>query len=157
MSRGAGAGHPLAQSPHREDLTMAWRKLVAPAWIVAALLFGLPAHADDIAGTWLSQSGETRVRFSPCGGIFCGVIVWVSKPGKDVNNPDESKRERSLVGIQMVTMKPQGGGSYSGHLYNYQDGKTYSGKAKVTGAGLELSGCVLGGLICRSQVWKRVD
>jgi uncharacterized protein (DUF2147 family) len=136
---------------------IAWRKLIASASMAVALTASLPAHADEIAGTWLSQSGETRVRFSPCGGVFCGVIVWVSKPGKDVNNPDADKRDRSLVGIQMVTMKPQGGGSYSGHLYNYQDGKTYSGKAKVSSAGLELSGCVLGGLICRSQTWKRVD
>lgn len=97
------------------------------------------------------------MRITPCGGAFCGAIVWVSKPGKDVNNPDASKRERSLIGVQMVTMKPQGGASYTGHLYNYQDGKTYSGKASVSSAGLELSGCVLGGLICRAQTWTRAD
>ncbi len=138
----------------------AWRKVfasLAAALLAGLLLASLPAQAEDILGTWLSQSGETRVRFSPCGGAFCGVIVWVSKPGKDVNNPDAAKRERSLVGIPMVTMKPQGGASYSGRLYNYQDGKTYSGKAKVTAAGLELSGCVLGGLLCKTQTWTRVD
>jgi len=42
-------------------------------------------------------------------------------------------------------------------LLNTEDGKTYSGKAKVTSARLELSGCVLGGLICRSQTWTKVD
>ena len=136
---------------------IAWRKLIAASSLITAFAVSLPAQADEITGTWLSQSGETRVRFSPCGSVFCGVIVWVAKPGKDVNNPDADKRDRSLVGVQMVTMKPQGGGSYSGHLYNYQDGKTYSGKAKVSTAGLELSGCVLGGLICRSQTWKRVE
>ena len=135
----------------------AWRKLIASASLAAALMASLPAQAEDITGTWLSQSGETRVRISPCGGAFCGAIVWVSKPGKDVNNPNASKRERSLIGVQMVTMKPQGGAELYGHLYNYQDGKTYSGKAKVSSAGLELSGCVLGGLICRTQTWTRVD
>jgi uncharacterized protein (DUF2147 family) len=133
------------------------RSLIAFASLAIAFAASAPARADDITGTWLSQSGETRVRVSPCGGQFCGTIVWVSKPGKDVNNPDESKRDRSLVGIQMITMKSTGATSYSGHLYNYQDGKTYSGKASVTAAGLALSGCVLGGLICRTQTWKRVD
>ncbi len=133
------------------------RGLLAFASFAAVLAASPAARADDITGTWLSQSGETRVRVSPCGGQFCGTIVWVSKPGKDVNNPDESKRDRSLVGIQMITMKSTGSANYSGHLYNYQEGKTYSGKASVSAAGLALSGCVLGGLICRTQTWKRVD
>jgi uncharacterized protein (DUF2147 family) len=130
---------------------------MALASFAIAFAASAPSRAADITGTWLSQSGETRVRIGPCGGQFCGTIVWVSKPGKDANNPDESKRDRSLVGILMITMKSTGGTSYAGHLYNYQDGKTYSGKANVTSAGLALSGCVLGGLICRTQTWKRVD
>lgn len=134
-----------------------WRSLMAFAALVVALVASPSARADDITGTWLSQSGETRVRISPCGGQFCGVIIWVSKPGNDVNNPDAGKRSRPLVGVQMITMKSTGGTSYSGHLYNYQDGKTYTGKASVTAAGLALSGCVLGGLICRTQTWKRID
>jgi uncharacterized protein (DUF2147 family) len=135
----------------------ALRSLLGFASLAVALSASPSARADDITGTWLSQSGETRVRISPCGGQFCGTIVWVSKPGNDVNNPDAGKRGRPLVGVQMITMKSVGAASYSGHLYNYQDGKTYAGKATVTGAGLALSGCVLGGLICRTQTWKRVD
>ena len=33
--------------------------------------------------------------------------------------------------------------------------KTYSGSATLSGNSLKMSGCVLGGLICRSQNWKR--
>ena len=135
-----------------------WQRLILSASIFGAFAAGIPAQAQEMAGTYLSQSGETRVRMSPCGSAFCGTIVWVSKPGNDVNNPDPAKRDRSLVGIQMIfNMKSTGGASYAGSLYNYQDGKTYTGKAKVTARGLDLSGCVLGGLICRSQSWTRVD
>ena len=133
------------------------RSLIAFASYAVVLAASQAARAEDIAGTWLSQSGETRVRVGPCGGQFCGTIVWVSRPGRDVNNPDASKRDRPIVGIQMITMKSMGASSYSGHLYNYQEGKTYSGKASVSPAGLALSGCVLGGLICHTQIWKRVD
>jgi uncharacterized protein (DUF2147 family) len=136
---------------------VSWRGLAAAVTLIGGLVFSQTASAQEISGTWLSQSGETRVRISPCGAAFCGFIVWVAKPGKDVNNPDPAKRDRSLVGVQMITMKSAGGASYAGSLYNYQDGKTYSGKAKVTSARLELSGCVLGGLICRSQTWTKVD
>ena len=132
--------------------------MAASAIAAVAGFASLPAAAEEMAGTYLSQSGETRVRMSPCGSGYCGTIVWVAKPGNDVNNPDADKRGRSLVGIQMISdMKSTGSGTYAGSLYNYQDGKTYTGKAKVAAKGLELSGCVLGGLICRSQVWKRVD
>jgi len=134
------------------------RSLVAAAAFIGALGVSGMALAEDVSGTYLSQSGETRVRISPCGSAYCGVITWVSKPGNDVNNPDESKRSRPLVGLTMIYgMKSSGGDSYSGKLYDYTSGKTYTGKLKSGGNDLELSGCVLGGLICRSQTWKRVN
>ncbi|TIU33013.1 MAG: DUF2147 domain-containing protein, partial [Mesorhizobium sp.] len=34
--------------------------------------------------------------------------------------------------------------------------KTYSGKATISGASLKMSGCVLGGLICKSQTWHKL-
>ena len=42
-----------------------------------------PAAAQKFspAGTWLSQTGETRVRIAPCGGQMCGTIAWVKNPG----------------------------------------------------------------------------
>ncbi|SED51541.1 Uncharacterized conserved protein, DUF2147 family [Rhizobiales bacterium GAS188] len=134
------------------------RRLIAGAALVGALVMSGAVRAQEIAGTYLSQSGETRVRMSPCGAAFCGVIVWVSKPGNDVNNPDEAKRSRPLVGIPMIYgMKSTGDGTYAGKLYNYTNGKTYTGKLKVSGSELELSGCVLGGLLCQSQTWKKVN
>jgi uncharacterized protein (DUF2147 family) len=127
-----------------------------------ALLFAAtaPASAQSVspAGTWLSQTGETRVRISPCGGQMCGMIVWVKSPGKDVHNPDAGQRGRDLVGIRMVTMSPSGADQWRGTLYNYTNGSTYSGTMKMTGRNtMELSGCVLGGIICRTQTWTRAQ
>ena len=67
-------------------------------------------------------------------------------------------RARPVVGLRLTSdMLPSGDG-YSGTLYNPQDGRTYSGRLRIVGpASLELSGCVLGGLICRSQTWKRTN
>ena len=50
-------------------------KLALAALALAALT--LPASAQDATGTWLTASGETRVRIAPCGGNVCGTIVWV--------------------------------------------------------------------------------
>jgi uncharacterized protein (DUF2147 family) len=122
-------------------------------------LLGLPAQAQspDPSGTWLTQSGDTRVRIAKCGTALCGIIVS-STYQKDTNNSDPKLRERSMVGVQMISdIRPTGDG-FSGQLYNPQDGKTYTGKLKVMSpTTLQLSGCVLGGLICRSQTWTKAN
>ncbi len=128
--------------------------------LAAALLasLSLPASAQDASGTWLTASGETRVRIAPCGGNLCGTIAWTKNAGaKDEHNPNAALKSRNLVGINMITMKPAGDKKWSGTLYNPQDGKTYSGTLTVNSASsLSLSGCVAG-IFCRSQNWTRVN
>ena len=53
-------------------------------------------------------------------------------------------------------MSASGGGNYEGEITKPSNGKTYSGKAKLSGNSLKLSGCVFGGLICESQTWTRL-
>lgn len=128
--------------------------------LAAVMLAGLavPAVAQDASGTWLTASGETRVRIAPCGGGLCGTIVWTKNAAaKDEHNPNAALKNRSLVGINMITMKPAGDKKWSGTLYNPQDGKVYSGTLTQNGANsLSLSGCVAG-IFCRSQTWTRVN
>ena len=125
--------------------------------IIAALAVSMgAAFAGEPTGTWVTQGGDSKVRIVPCGGGFCGTIVWLNEDRKDSNNPDPSLRGRSLVGVQLIFNMQGSGDSYSGKLYNPRDGKTYSGKLKTIGADkLQLSGCVLGGLICKGETWTK--
>ncbi len=128
--------------------------------LAAAMLasLSLPAVAQDASGTWLTASGETRVRIAPCGGSVCGTIVWTKDSGaKDQHNPNAALKGRTLVGVNMIQMKAAGDKKWSGTLYNPQDGKTYSGTLTQNSANsLSLSGCVAG-IFCRSQTWTRVN
>ena len=123
------------------------------------VMFALPASAQsaDPSGTWVTQSGDTRVRIAKCGAEYCGIIA-ASTYQKDTNNADPKLRDRAIVGVRMIwDLKPDGDG-YIGQLYNPQDGKTYTGKLKMTSAKtLQLSGCVFGGLICKSQTWAKTN
>jgi uncharacterized protein (DUF2147 family) len=140
------------KSPEENEMKL---KLALAGALLA--LLSLPASAQDAAGTWLTASGETRVRIAPCGGNLCGTIIWVSKPAKDENNPNAALKGRNVVGINMITMKPAGDKKWTGTLYNYTDGKTYSGTLTQNSANsLSLSGCVAG-IFCRSQNWTRVN
>lgn len=137
------------------------KRSVATLALLGAALVAAPALAQgaDPSGTWLSESGETRVRIARCGGAYCGTIIGVKGEARDVNNPDPAQKSRPLVGVQMISdIRPTGDGGFQGALYNPKDGKTYSGKMRLKdAAALELSGCVMGGLICRSQTWTKVN
>jgi len=134
---------------------------------VLALTGSGSAFAAEPNGTWLTQTGGSRIRMADCGGALCGTIVWLKepndpdtgKPKTDKNNSDAAKRSRPLLGVQIVLgMKPAGAGKWTGQVYNAEDGKTYSGNLTFTGGdSLQLQGCALGGLVCKSQTWTKVN
>lgn len=131
---------------------------IPPLLLAAALLAPVGVHAATLDGTWLTQSGETRVTIAPCGSVACGTIQWLRDPRADSENPDPGKRARPLIGTVMLSdLIPDGTDRWKGQLYNFESGKTYSGALELQGADrMKLSGCVLGGLICKSQIWTRV-
>jgi len=119
-----------------------------------------PGRAADATGTWQRPSGSSQIRIAPCGASLCGTLVWLKTPRKDVNNPDPSKRGRSLVGTRTVLgMTPSDkAGQWKGKVYNAEDGKTYRGVMTLEGSNrLKLEGCVLGGLFCKGETWARVN
>ena len=135
---------------------------------VIAVIFGAaaPALAADPIGKWLTQDNKATVNIVHCGAALCGTIVALKepndpatgKPKTDINNADTAKRSRPVIGSQIVfDMKPSStADKWDGQVYNAEDGKTYSGSITLTGANtLDLKGCALGGLICKTQVWNR--
>jgi uncharacterized protein (DUF2147 family) len=109
-------------------------------------MLSVPAFAEDVIGTWVRDTGASRVRFEKCGDAVCGSLVWL-KPGADPS---------AKVGQKIFyDMKPNGANSWSGSAFNPEDGKTYTGKMTLSGNTLSTSGCVMGGLICKSANWTR--
>ena len=122
------------------------RQLVGLALVAGAVAVSSPSLADP-SGTWLRDNGNSRVRVAPCGDAICGTIVWL----KDADTP-------SKVGQRVFfDMKPNGENKWSGKAFNPEDGKTYSGTMTLAGRNLTTSGCVLGGIICRSVSWSKVN
>jgi uncharacterized protein (DUF2147 family) len=115
------------------------------------------AQPSDPSGTYLSETGETRVRIAKCGQVYCGTILSVQGEAKDVHNPNAGLKTRNLVGIQMISDIQPASDGFTGKLYNYKDGRTYTGKMTFAGKTMQLSGCVLGGLICRAQTWAKLN
>lgn len=139
-------------------------KLIRAALIGAGLLaFGAgqswAQKAEDAFGVWEHPDNGSHIQVAKCGGGLCATIVKVRDPSRtDVNNPDPNKRKRPVKGITIMSgAKKTGDKTWSGNLYNTQDGQTYSGTLTVVDkTHLKLQGCVLGGLICQGPTWTRI-
>jgi len=134
---------------------------------ILCLAVATPASAGDLRGNWMTENSRATVAIASCGAALCGNIVALKepndpatgKPKTDKNNPDAAKRVRPMLGVQIVIdMKPDSADKWKGEVYNAEDGKTYSGSITLVNAStLTLQGCVLGGLICKSQTWTRTN
>ncbi|MBN9669762.1 DUF2147 domain-containing protein [Roseibium aggregatum] len=122
------------------------------------LLSGTVSLAADAKGDWVRPNGASKIRIAACGSALCGKLIWLKSPRNDTQNPDASKRDRPLLGVQIVrSMQPTSkSNQWKGKVYNAEDGKTYTGFIELTSANkLKLEGCVLGGLVCKGETWSR--
>jgi uncharacterized protein (DUF2147 family) len=125
---------------------MGFKQVFYTACTLGLLGLTSPAQADP-SGTWLRENGNSRIRIAACGAALCGTIAWV----KDPNGP-------AKVGQKVFfDMKPSGASTWNGQAFNPEDGKTYSGTMTLSGNSLTTQGCVLGGIICRSVKWSKVN
>ena len=109
--------------------------------------------ADPAEGIWQTEVDDgsyAHIAVTPCGPAFCGVIARTFKDTGEYKSPNLGKK---LV----IDMVPQGGGEYKGEVWRPSNDKIYIGKMTVNGNKLDLAGCVLGGLICASQHWTRLQ
>ena len=119
---------------YREEPTM-MRKITIAAF--ALMMAAGTAYADDINGNWKTNSGETAAITG--GGPFSITLKTGKHSGKRIG-----------------TFTASGKNKYTGKITDPANDKTYSGKASLSGSNLKMSGCVLGGLICRTQNWKKM-
>lgn len=131
----------------------------AAALAIAIFALAAPAQATDIYDVWQSEKNEKgafiQVRMIPCvsdAKLLCGRIVDAINPTKA---PDDKP---DWIGELIIeNMKANGANAWSdGTIWASNDGSVYASKLKLDGDVLEVSGCVLGGLICGGQDWTRV-
>ena len=124
------------------------------ALAAAFTALALPAMADPVLGMYKTQPGDDgnygHVELYQCGANICGAI-------RKAFNASGAEIPSDNIGKRMIwDMTANGGGSYSGgKIWAPDRDKVYSSKMELSGATLEVSGCVLG--ICRGQSWKRVN
>jgi len=135
-------------------------------WVSTTAFSFLPNNPDAIVGDWKTGEGTAVVRIYKNGNKYQGKIIWLKEPNDpatgqprvDRNHPDESSRNRPLIGLVNLW-----GFNYSkennwedGKIYDPKNGKTYSCKIKMTNPNsLEVRGFIGVSLIGRTDMWTR--
>jgi uncharacterized protein (DUF2147 family) len=132
-------------------------KLLAAALV--ALPIAAPAAANDpappIASEWHNPSNSVHVRIDRCGAQLCGTVTWANaKAQADAQRGGTA----NLIGTRLFRdLQPAGAGKWRGKVFVPDIRKTFSGTLSFADANTMVGkGCVLFGLVCKSQTWSRV-
>jgi uncharacterized protein (DUF2147 family) len=145
----------MTRASNTRECVIVKRLMIAAMLNVCAIS---AAFAQSPIGEWQVEDGTAHIRIVSCGNALWGVINWTKyPPGKDENNPNPAKRDRSVMGMPILINMKRSEQQWQGEVYNAQNGETYSSYISLKSPDvLRIEGCVLGGLICGGEDWTRV-
>jgi uncharacterized protein (DUF2147 family) len=120
--------------------------------------------APDIAGTWKTPAGAV-IEIARCGKEPCGRIVDFKAPRgytvrstPDVNNKDQSKRARKVLGLKVLWKLKPGADTWKGRVYDPRRGFSANATLRKKGrSNLEVKGCVRVVFnVCETETWRKV-
>ena len=123
------------------------------AFALAAAPVAVPL--DQPVGLWENPRATIRVRTAPCGAALCGAIVAAS-PTAEADARDAGVT--NLIGTELLRDYRQiGPDRWAGTVYVPDMGHSFSSRiVQLSPDTLQISGCLIGGFLCKSQIWKRV-
>lgn len=112
---------------------------ISCVFLFASVVAFAENEADRILGEWLIGNGDVCVKVERIGTEYVGHIAWLKEPiypqghplqGRnkiDRFNPDESKRQRPLIGLMVLEKLTYSGNNKweGGTIYDADSGKTY--------------------------------
>jgi uncharacterized protein (DUF2147 family) len=142
---------------------------IATAALLAPSSQSFAASADP-TGYWMKPDAEreSKIQVFKCGAGkkgLCAKIAWLKEPndskGKplhDVRNENPAMRGRSIVGLAIFTgLTPSAPSTWTGKIYNPEDGHTYSATLTVLSRKqILLRGCKAW-LLCGEKQWLRTS
>ena len=140
------------------------KKALPPALLASAFATVSAADTTDsaILGTWKTPKHDGKVVIEECGAAICGRVIdgreLRANPAQtDVHNPDANKRERRILGLNILEGYTGGPTEWKGgSVYDPQTGDS-SGNSTLTLTGpntLVVKGCRI--VFCRSETWTKI-
>jgi uncharacterized protein (DUF2147 family) len=132
------------------------RNILLPA--LTAALLALPSAAlakAPIEGRWTNPKGNVTVRIGACGDGYCATVIDATAKAKATARKGGTS---NLIGTQVMSdFKAGGNGVYKGRAFDPKRNIRAPATIRMIGdSTLVVKGCLIGGLICKEQRWKKV-
>lgn len=130
-------------------------KVLAMALLLTLSSSANAATAATPIGLWQNPRGTIVVQTRHCGQqLLCGSIVWAGP--KAIADARDAGVD-TLVGTELLSdYRASGAGRWTGRVYVPDQGRHFYSTIELrTPDSLRISGCILGGLICKRQEWTR--
>lgn len=132
--------------------------------LLAALATASAADTTDakILGTWKTPGHDGKVVIEECGAAICGRVIdgreLRANPNQtDIRNPDASKRDRKVLGLNILEGYTGGPTEWTGGtVYDPQTGDSSNDSTLTLQSPntLVVKGCRL--VFCRSETWTKI-
>ena len=123
---------------------------------LALALAATPAAAQaNIEGRWTNPKHTTVVHVARCGGnAYCAIVLKASAKAQANARKGGTK---NFIGTEILHVSPAGGNLYKGKAFDPESNMHIPATVRFVDAGtIEIQGCALFGLICKTQRWTKV-
>ena len=123
--------------------------------LLTMLMLAAQDAEAPIEGRWKNPSGRVTVEIVACGEAVCGTVISASDSAKA-----DARRggTENLVGTQLMTgFKPAGPSKWRGRLFIPDLNHRSKAELRMLAGQLKVTGCAIGRMICKSQLWSRVE
>jgi uncharacterized protein (DUF2147 family) len=104
---------------------------------------------------WRNPMNSVHIRAANCGGKLCGTVTWANETARA---DAAAAGSPELVGTEILRdFRREGHNSWRGSVYVPDVRRTFSGTLTFVNSDTMVGkGCVLFGLLCKSQTWTRL-
>ena len=108
-----------------------------------------------VYGLWQNPRATVRVRIGACGQMLCGTVAAATSSAQA---DARAAGVNPLIGVQLLQDYHQvDTDRWAGRVFVPDMGRTFSSRiVQVRPDTLQISGCLIGGMLCKSQLWTRV-
>lgn len=125
-----------------------------PQCLLIALAVIQP-NPTGLDGHWTNPNRSVIISIAPCNGTFCGRVEWASEKAKA--DAREGGTDPLIGAVLLKDIVQDGQGRWKARLFVPDVHKTSKAKLRLFGRDLlKVTGCAVGGVICRTQVWTRL-
>jgi uncharacterized protein (DUF2147 family) len=116
---------------------------------------GVAQAASPLEGNWVNPHHSVTVHIGACGPTLCGRVIAASAGARE--DAARAGTER-LIGTELMSgLEPVGEGAWRGEIFVPDQNVRAQGELHLMGPRtLEIQGCAMGGLICKTQTWTKV-